>query len=111
MTYSEIAAVAEETGLPYAYDHFAEGESPEPPFLVFILPREAHFYADGRIYTKTTALYFELYTDAKDPTIEAYVEEVLQSHGINYEKSETWIETEKLYEVIYEMEVPYGEQD
>ena len=28
--------VLKELGLPFAYDHFAEGESPEPPFVVYL---------------------------------------------------------------------------
>ena len=30
MTHEEVKALVEEMGLPYAYDHFAEGESPDP---------------------------------------------------------------------------------
>ena len=52
-----------ETGLPYAYDHFAEGESPEPPFLVFLFPWSDNFMADGKVYQKINELHFELYTD------------------------------------------------
>ena len=29
MTHEEVKALVEEMGLPYAYDHFAEGESPD----------------------------------------------------------------------------------
>ena len=50
MTYNEIVEMAEETGLPVAYDHFAEGESPEPPFLIFLFPSSSNFPADGRVY-------------------------------------------------------------
>ena len=35
MTHQEIIELLEKSGLPFAYDHFVEGESPEPPFLVF----------------------------------------------------------------------------
>ena len=45
MTYDEVVEMAEETGLPVAYDHFAEGESPEPPFLVFLFPSSDNFSA------------------------------------------------------------------
>jgi hypothetical protein len=31
-----LVEILEELGLPFAYDHFAEGESPEPP--VYVLP-------------------------------------------------------------------------
>lgn len=39
--------------------------------------------------------------------MEAAVEAVLDEHGIFYNKSEIWIDSEKLYEVLYtfEMEV------
>lgn len=108
MTYKDIADMADECGLPTAYDHFAEGESPDPPFLIFRFPNDANFSADGIAYVKATALDFELYTDYKDPDIEAAVEAVLEGHGIYYSKAETWISEEKLYEVVYSMEVLYG---
>lgn len=34
MTYEQIAEMMEEMGLPFAYHHFAVGESPAPPFLL-----------------------------------------------------------------------------
>ena len=105
MTYEEIVEMAEETGLPVAYDHFAEGESPEPPFLIFLFPRSDNFSADGSVYVKIDVLHFELYTDEKQPDVEAAVEAVLDRHGIYYDKSEVWIAEERLYEVLYSMEV------
>lgn len=30
----ELVKIIEEMGIPFAYDHFAEGESPDPPFCV-----------------------------------------------------------------------------
>ena len=33
----------EETGIPYAYDHFAEGESPDPPLFATFCPRATTF--------------------------------------------------------------------
>jgi len=40
MTHAEVKAMVEEMGLPYAYDHFAEGESPDPPFIRCCILRE-----------------------------------------------------------------------
>ena len=97
--------MAAETKLPVAYDHFAEDESPEPPFQVFRYPSADNFAADGTAYFKMNRLDFELYTDEKSPDTEATVEAVLDSHGIFYAKSEVWISSEKLYEVLYQMEV------
>lgn len=105
MTFSEVSAMADETGLPNAYDHFAEGESPDPPFLIFLFPRSNNFSADGQVYRKINELHFELYTDRKQPDVEEEVEAVLDNHGIVYDKTEVWIADERLYEVLYSMEV------
>ena len=87
MTYDEIVEMTEETGLPVAYDHFAEGESPEPPFLIFLFPSSSNFPADGRVYAKINVLHLELYTDSKQPDVEAKVEAVLDCYGILDRKS------------------------
>lgn len=105
MTHQEVMDMLEEMKLPYAYHHFVEGESPEPPFLVFLYPGSDNFAADGLVYFKVNRLNIELYTDLKDVELEATIEAVLDEHGIFYEKSEVWIETENLYEVLYQMEV------
>ena len=65
MKKSDVPALLERLGFPFAYDHFAEGEGPDPPFLVYRYPKADIFYGKG----------------------------------------ETWIDSEKLYEVLYEMEV------
>ena len=95
----------EEMGLPYAYDHFAEGESPDPPFICFLYPKAENFGADNLVYHHFNRLDIEVYTDYKDPDMEASIEEVLTAHELYYEKSEVWIETEKMYEVLYELTV------
>ena len=103
----ELLVMLNEMGIPFAYDHFAEGESPEPPFICYLLPQSDHFSADGKVYYKISGVHIELYTDIKDLSVEQKVEAVLDTHGIFYEKSEVWIESEWLYEVLYtfEMEV------
>ncbi len=52
MTYENLLHMLRETGIPFAYDHFAEGESPEPPFICFLLPASDNFSADGEVYHK-----------------------------------------------------------
>ena len=57
------------------------------------------------MYLKITEVNIELYTDCKVLSGEQNVEGVLDKHGIFYEKSEVWIESEKLYEVLYSFEM------
>ena len=105
MTHNELMEMLEETSLPIAYDHFAEGESPDPPFICFLYPGSDNFGADGRAYFKIKQVNVELYTDLKDPELETRLETVLDRHSLFYEKSEVWIESERLYEVLYSFEV------
>ena len=101
----EMLTIMTEIGLPYAYDHFAEGESPEPPFICYLTPGSDNFSADGRVYYKIGQYHIELYSDVKAPELEEQVEAVLDGHGIFYNKSEVWIESERLYEVLYQFEI------
>lgn len=48
----ELIRIMEDIGIPFAYDHFAEGESPDPPFICFLCPGSDNFSADGRVYLK-----------------------------------------------------------
>ena len=100
-----LLEVIKHIGLPNAYHHFAEGESPDPPFLIYILPASDNFSADGRVYFKANEVHIEIYTDYKSPNIEKKVEAVLDEHGIFYNKTEVYIESEKLYEVLYIFEM------
>lgn len=100
----KLIEILNEIGIPFAYDHFAEGESPDPPFICYLLPGSDNFAADGKAYYKINEVNIELYTDTKDLSAEEQVEAVLDEHGIFYEKSETWIDSEKLYEVLYQFE-------
>ena len=102
----ELVKIIEEMEIPFAYDHFAEGESPDPPFLCYLLPGSDNFAADGRVYYKMSEVRIELYTDFKDVSLEEKVTAVLDDHGIFYEQSEVWIEEEKLYEVAFEFAMP-----
>ena len=93
------------SGIPFAYDHFAEGESPEPPFICYLLPGSDNFSADGKVYYKITNVNIELYTDEKTPSVEQKLEDAMDAASIFYNKTEVWISSEKLYEVLYSFEM------
>ena len=97
MTHEDVMQMLAETKIPFAYDHFAEGESPDPG--------SENFAADNVVYMEFSNLSIELYTDEKDPELEDRVEAVLNAHEMFWNKSEVWIESEKLYEVLYQMTV------
>lgn len=105
MIIENIVEMLQEMNIPFAYDHFAEGESPEPPFICYLIPGSDNFAADGKVYFKMNEVRIEMYTDFKDLDLESRVEGVLDGHEIFYNKSETWIQSEKLYEVMYSFEM------
>ena len=109
----DLIELMEEIGIPFAYDHFSEGESPDPPFITFLIPASDNYAADGGVYVKIEVVHLELYTDEKNPETEQLVETVLDQHGIFYDKTEVWIESEQLYEVLYafERKVPDGNEE
>lgn len=97
----KIIEILNKTKIPFAYDHFAEGESPSAPFICYQVPRSENMSADGRVYHKLSEVRIELYTDKKDLETELKVETILDEYSIFYNKEETWIESEKLYEVVF----------
>ena len=101
----KLLEIIKAMNIPYAYDHFAEGEAVNPPFLCYVLPRSDNFSADGTAYFKVNVVNIELCTDFKDLSVEQQVEAVLDEYGIFYDRSEVWIESEKLYEVLYTFEM------
>ena len=101
----ELLSILGETQIPFAYDHFAEGESPNPPFICYLLPGSNNFAADGKVYYKISQVNIELYTDRKDPAVEQKLEDALDAASIFYNKTEVWIDSEKLYEVLYQFEM------
>ena len=101
----KLLSVLDSIGIPYAYDRFAEGESPEPPFLCYLLPGSSNFSADGKVYHRISEVRLEMYTDFKDLASERKVEDALNAAGIFYNKTETWIDSKKLYEVLYSFDM------
>lgn len=101
----ELLQMLSEMQIPFAYHHFAEGEAVEPPFICYLLPGSNNFSADGKVYHKINEVHIELYTDLKDLAVEQQLEDVLDEHEIFYNKSEVWIQGEKLYEVLYSFEM------
>lgn len=106
MTEETVTQMIEEMDLPFAYHHFAEGEAPSLPYIIYLYPESIEFSADGMVYAKGAVLRIELYSEIRDVDLERRIEDVLDSYEMFYHKQELFIDSERLYEVMYEMEVP-----
>lgn len=101
MTFTEVATMVREIGLPFSYYQFNDDTAVAPPFICFYYPEDFDLKADGTNYQKIESLIIELYTDNKDFDREASVEKVLKENGLTWTRLETYIETEKLYMVTF----------
>lgn len=88
-----------------AYDSFPVGEVPPMPYICIVELNSDNFGADNKVFFKRKNVDIELYTKYKDPVTEEALETVLDSAGIFYECSDTYLDDEKCYERIYEIEV------
>lgn len=105
MTYEDVANMIKSMGYPFAYYQFDHGTAVPPPFICFLYPEIDDVYADDLNFQRIAELRLEFYTKQKDFDGEAAIEGILTQNSLTYDKSEEYIEGEKLYEVIYEMEV------
>ncbi|PFL63328.1 hypothetical protein COJ27_16110 [Bacillus cereus] len=105
MTLGELIKILEATGYPVAYSHFivTPGKSvPAPPYICILVDGSANLMADNKVYHKIDDANIELYTIKKDLVAEAKLENVLDDHEIPYDSYGTFIESEKMYQKIYE---------
>lgn len=105
MTYQEVNQMVESFGLPYAYYQFPEGTEQPCPFICFFFKNSNDLYADNTNYQGIQVLNIELYTSAKDFTLESVIEDFLEDNGLTYYKESNYIDTEKMWQIAYEMEV------
>jgi len=96
----DLKNMLEQLNIPVVYDHF--NTSTNPPFAVYRRDSTSNFGADNKVYKKINNYYVELYTEFKNPALEEQLESIFNASEIFYEiESETYIDTEQMYEVIY----------
>lgn len=106
MTLAELKNILEATGYPVAYSHFIESENealPAPPFITYLAVFSSNFSADNTIYKSVQVVQIELYTNRKDLNAESKVEAALNQNELPFSTTETFIDTEQLFQKIYEV--------
>lgn len=103
MSLQELHDLLQATGLPVAYNVFAEPQ--QLPYLCYLVPYTNNFSADGMVYAQIDHVQIELYTRTKEPAIEQRLEQVLDNAGLFWEKEEEYIDSEHCYQILYEIEV------
>ena len=98
-----IQETLQSTGLPCAYSHFRETNSPKaPPYIVYIGNGQNVMEADNTHYWRNNRYQVEYYFTTKDETNETAIENALLNGGFLYDKSEDiFIEDEGVFVIYY----------
>lgn len=106
MNLVELKRILESVNIPVTYSHWTatpETPVPPPPYICYLVDGNENFKADNKVYHKITDANIELYTIRKDQALEAILEQALDDHEIPYDSDEAFIDSEKLFQKIYEV--------
>lgn len=103
MEESNLFLILKSIGIPVAYDHFINTnlENIAPPFILYRNDDASHFKADDQVFFMNKEYIVELVTDKKDINLEQTLESVLATNYLPFDKTETYIESEDIYQVTY----------
>ncbi|ADL52145.1 hypothetical protein [Clostridium cellulovorans] len=108
MTQEDLYKNLKSFNFPVAYDHFIVDDDNPPPSLPFITYRfieDNDLIADNTNYFEIGVYHIELYTEFKEPEKERLLQDKFKELKIPYRKTETYIETEKMYQILYEIQI------
>lgn len=104
MTLTDLCNILTSTGLPVAYQAFKPEENVKPPCITYEAAFSQNFGADNRVYSPFTNVDIFLFEKTKDGS-EAILENVLNANMIFWDKTETYENDEKVYQIIYEVKI------
>ena len=109
--FRQMLGMFETYGIPITYYSFPEKHAPALPYAVYYFPDQRPEAADDISWTGIATLNVELYTREKDFMTESKVEEILSAYDLVYTKDESYINTEHMFQVLYQMEVIWDASD
>jgi len=105
MTLAQLKTILATTGYPVAYRVFSKATQPTLPFIVYLETSSDNFKADNKVYKKFSNITIELYTKLKSETAETNLETILDNNSIPYEKVESYMEDEQVYQIAYDIQI------
>ncbi|UYL94234.1 putative tail component [Geobacillus phage vB_GthS_PT9.1] len=106
MTQVELYQALKSIGYPVAYGSFSSPVT--PPFIVYQFAYSNDMMADNINYVAIDDFQVELYTTKKDLIAEQKVQDKLKELGLPYRKFETYLDEEKMFQVLYEIQIIGG---
>lgn len=108
MTLSSVRTIISEISTfqnKVAYRAFPVGKAPKLPFVCYLATDTDNFDADNRVWKVIQNVDVELYTEKKSPDVEQKLEAAFDANFIPWDKTETWLEDEQCYEILYEISI------
>ncbi len=103
MTYTDIVSEMRDLGFPCAYYAFTEAQ--QLPYVLVVETHNSDLVADNYNYKGLTNLQVELYHNIKHPPSEKLIESRLKELRLPYGKTEVFIDSERLFQVVYEIQL------
>jgi len=104
MTLTELYNILCTTKFPVAYCAFPDDERIGPPCITYEVAYSSNFGADNHVYSPFTNVDIFLWERTKDGS-EAVLEKALDDNLIFWDKTETYMNDEKVYQIIYEVKI------
>ena len=103
----EFKAELEQLEIPIQYQAFASGQAPQLPYLIFYENDSDNIFADNHNYFDVLNVACELYTDEKDIELETKLQKLLYDLEIEYNSTETYIDSENMYLKAYDVQITF----
>lgn len=91
--------------LGYSINYLMFTNPPQLPYLVYYVAENNYQYSDNKNYSLFLGVNLELYDKNKNIEAENKIENKFNELGLTFSKDEVYIESEKLYQVIYYVEL------
>lgn len=111
LTQAELFTALKTLGMPVTYGEFKgtpENPAPPPPFITYQFAYSGDLMADNQNCIGLDNFQVELYTVKKDPAREKLVQDKLKELLLPYGKTETWLDSENLRQIVYEIQLTGG---
>ncbi|HBZ59522.1 MAG TPA: hypothetical protein DEO30_01150, partial [Lactococcus sp.] len=107
MNLMEFKAELEKLEIPIQYRSFSVGHAPELPYILFYENDSDNVFADNHNYYDVLNVSCELYADEKDIELETKLQKLLYDNEIEYNSTETFIDSENMYLKAYDIVITF----
>ncbi len=107
MNLMEFKAELEKLDIPIQYRAFSVGQAPELPYILFYEDDSDNIFADNSNWFDVLNVSCELYTDEKDIELETKLQKLLYDLEIEYNSTETYIDSENMYLKAYDVFITF----